>query len=137
MINLSKKFITIGLSLISPLPLFISAKILFVVLFRVNIFENYSPILISIILIGIWAIDFFIFKMTPIWEEMRHNPNIVLYFVCVFIYVVLDLIITIHDDNMITHSDDFINFDIMVSLYNLIFIIVVFASYTPQKQPIL
>ena len=89
MINLSKKFITIGLSLISPLPLFISAKILFVVLFRVNIFENYSPILISIILIGIWAIDFFIFKMTPIWEEMHHNPNIVLYFVCVFIYVVL------------------------------------------------
>ena len=75
--------------------------------------------------------------MTPIWEEMHHNPNIVLYFVCVFIYVVLDLIITIHDDNMITHSDDFINFDIMVSLYNLIFIIVVFASYTPQKQPIL
>ena len=133
MINLSKKLIKIGLSLISPLPLFISARILFLVLFRVNILENYPLILIPIILIGICAIDFSIFRMTPIWKEIRHNPNIVPYFLCVIVYVVLDLIIAVLGDDMITRSDDFFNFDIMLSLYNITFIIAVFVFYGPKK----
>ena len=133
MINLPEKLIKIGLSLISPFPLFISAKILFAVLFYVDIFENYPLILIIIIPIGILVIDFFTFRITTIWEEIQSNPNIVSYFLCVFIYAILGLIITMPSVIMITPNDDFFIMDIVASLCNLFFIIAVSAFHVPKK----
>ena len=132
MINLLEKLIQIGLSLISPFPLFISTKILFAVLFGVNIFENYHWILIIIIPIGILFIDFFTFRITPIWEEIRPHPNIIPYLSCVFIYTLPSLIINMPSDIMITPNDSFI-MDIVTSLLSLFFIIAVSAFHVPKK----
>ena len=141
MINLLEKLIKIGLSLISPFPLFISAKILFAVLFRVDIFENYHWILIIIIPIGILFIDLFTFKITPIWEEIRSHPNIVPYFLCISIYAILGLIINMPSDIMIIPNVSFIMIipnvsfimDIVTSLLSLFFIIAVSAFHVPKK----
>ena len=134
MINLSEKLIEIGLSLISPFPLFISAKILLYVFFNVDVFENYPRELIIFILIGIVIIDSLIFLITPMWKEIRSHPNRSYYFLCIVFYSILSIIIIIIMPNvdMENQHDDFFIFDLMLSLYNLFMIVVVSASHSSK-----
>ena len=131
MINLSEKLIKIGLSLISPFPLFISTKIFFYVFFRVNILENYSRELIIFILIVITIIDFFIL-ITLTCKEIRSHSNRLYFFLCIVLYLILDIIIAAPSVIRINPHDDFFIFDIMASLCNIIIIIVVSASHSSK-----
>ena len=129
MINLSEKLIEIGLSLITPFPLFISAKILFYVLFQVDILENYPEALIIFIPTSIAIIDSLIFLITPMWKEIRSHPHKRYFFSCIVLYFILGIIIAASSVITINPNDDFFIFGILASLWNICMIIVVSASH--------
>ena len=116
-------------SLLNPQSLFLISSIFFGIVYNVSIFQNLEKYVELFPTLVISILGVIIFMKTSEWKEISRHNYFNLYKICIILYTLISILI-------ISIGSEYYSFLIILSLFNLSFIIYSAMSHVPQKQPI-
>ena len=116
-------------SLLNPQSLFLISSIFFGIVYNVSIFQNLEKYVELFPTLVISILGVITFMKTSEWKEISLHNYFNLYKICIILYTLISILI-------ISIGSEYYSFLIILSLFNLSFIICSAMSHVPQKQPI-
>lgn len=116
-------------SLLNPQPLFLICSIFFGIVCNISIFQNLEKYIELFPTLVISLLGVIIFVKTSEWKEISLHNYSIFYKICIILYTLINVII-------ILMGPEYYPLSIILSSFNLCFIICSAIFYTPRKQPI-